>query len=251
MGSETLTLSPLTLVLAAGAGALSFVSPCVLPLVPAYLGYLTGMSAAEIAGPDGVTKRAHVLGRSLAFVVGLAAVFTLLGGSASLLGQLLVRYQTVLLRIAGLVVVVLGLHTLGLVRIPLLYREARPFGHGGPTRGGYAGAFLMGGAFAIGWTPCVGPFLAALLALAGQEQTVVQGMLLLFVYGLGLGLPFVLAGLALGRSRRLLHGLKARMHAVEIASGLLLVGMGVLIFTDRLALISAWLTQVFGIGLAA
>ncbi len=252
MGPEALTLDPLTLLLAAGAGVLSFVSPCVLPLLPAYLGYMTGMSAAEIARRGDPATRVHVLGRSAAFVLGLSAIFTLLGGSASLLGQLVLQHQTVLLRIAGLVVVVFGLHTLGLVRVPLLYREARPFGQtSGRGRGDYLGALLMGAAFAIGWTPCVGPFLAALLALASQEQTVAEGMLLLFCYGLGLGLPFVLAGLALGTSLRLLRRLKAGMAGLEIASGLLLVGMGVLIFTDRLALISGWLTRVFGTGLAA
>lgn len=249
MNYEALTLDPLTLLLAWGAGALSFVSPCVLPLLPAYLGYMTGLSTQEIAAPTGAATRARVLGRSVAFVLGLSAVFTLLGASASLLGQLVLQHQTFLLRIAGLIVIAFGLHTLGLIRIPLLFRASRAdFGH---ARGGYPGALLMGAAFAIGWTPCVGPFLAALLALAGQEHTVARGMLLLFVYGLGLGVPFVLAGLALGPALRLLQRVKARMQAVEIASGLLIVGMGVLIFTDRLALISAGLTALFGTGLAA
>jgi cytochrome c-type biogenesis protein len=246
-GYETLTLNPLTLLLAAGAGFLSFVSPCVLPLLPAYLGYVTGMSSDEIASRRDAATRAHVLGRSTAFVLGLSAVFTAFGASASLLGQLLLQNQTILLRIAGVLVVVLGLHMLGLIRIPALYQERRAsFGFG---RGGYLGALLMGAAFAAGWTPCVGPFLAGLLALASQEQTVAQGMLLLFVYGLGLGLPFVLAGLALGTSLRLMSGIKARMHALEVVSGLLLVGMGLLIFSDRLSIISVWLTAVFGTGL--
>lgn len=249
MSPETLALSPLTLALAIGAGLLSFVSPCVLPLLPAYLGYMTGLSADELSAHQDAATRAHVVGRSLAFVLGLSAVFTALGASASFVGQALLQHQTLLLRVAGVLVVVLGLHTLGLIRIPLLYRQKRAsFGEG---RTGYVGALLLGAAFAAGWTPCIGPFLAGLLALASQEQTVGQGMLLLFVYGLGLGIPFVLAGLALGTALRLMRGLRAQMRALEMTSGLLLVGMGLLIFSDRLSLISAWLINVFGTGLVA
>ena len=249
MSPETLALSPLTLALAVGAGLLSFVSPCVLPLLPAYLGYMTGLSADELTARQDTATRAHVVGRSLAFVVGLSAVFTLLGASASLVGQALLQHQTGLLRVAGVLVVLFGLHTLGLVRIPLLYRQSRAsFAEG---KRGYVGALLLGAAFAAGWTPCIGPFLAGLLALASQEQTVGQGMLLLFGYGLGLGIPFVLAGLALGTALRLLRGLRTQMRTLEMASGLLLVGMGLLIFSDRLSLISAWLINVFGTGLVA
>lgn len=248
MDPQSLSLTPLTLALAAGAGFLSFVSPCVLPLLPAYLGYMTGLTAEELQGPQAAATRAHILGRSVAFVLGLSLVFAALGGSASAVGQALLRNQTIILRIAGLLVVLLGLHTLGLIRIPFLYREKR-LSIGG-TDGSYVGALLLGAAFAAGWTPCIGPFLAGLLALASQEQTVSQGMLLLFVYGLGLGVPFVLTGLALGSSMRLLAAVKARMHLLEIVSGLLLVGMGLLIFSDRLSLISAWLIGVFGQGLA-
>jgi len=248
LDAQSLSLTPLTLLLAAGAGFLSFVSPCVLPLLPAYLGYMTGLTADELQGPQASAVRAHILGRSLAFVVGLSMVFAALGGSASAVGQTLLRNQTIILRVAGLLVVVLGLHTLGLIRIPFLYQERR-LAIGG-TDGSYIGALLLGAAFAAGWTPCIGPFLAGLLALASQEQTVGQGMLLLFVYGLGLGVPFVLTGLALGSSLRMLSVVKANMHLLEIVSGLLLVGMGLLIFSDRLSLISGWLTAVFGLGLA-
>ena len=248
MDPQALALNPLTLALAAGAGFLSFVSPCVLPLLPAYLGYMTGLSVDEIQGARDTATRAHIVGRSVAFVIGLSLVFAALGASASAVGQALVRNQTIILRIAGLLVVLLGLHTLGLIRIPLLFQERR-LSVGGKD-GSYVGALLLGAAFAAGWTPCIGPFLAGLLALASQEQTVGQGMLLLFVYGLGLGVPFVLTGLALGTSLRLLSAVKARMHALELASGFLLVGMGLLIFSDRLSMISVWLTTAFGIGLA-
>lgn len=253
MDPQALSLTPLTLLLAAGAGLLSFVSPCVLPLLPAYLGYMTGLTAEELQSRQDAATRAHVVGRALAFVLGLSLVFSALGASASAVGQALLQYQSLLLRLGGILVVLLGLHTLGLIRMPWLYRERRlALGAAQPgARGSYVGALLLGAAFAAGWTPCIGPFLAGLLALASQEQTVSQGMLLLFVYGLGLGVPFVLAGLALGTSLRLLKGITARMQAVEVVSGLLLVGMGLLIFSDRLSLISAWLTTMFGTGLAA
>jgi cytochrome c-type biogenesis protein len=249
MDPSTFALDPLTLLLAAGAGLLSFASPCVLPLLPAYLGYMTGLTAEELQDQRDVATRAHVLGRSMAFVLGLSLVFATLGASASAVGRSLAQHQVLVLRLAGILVVVLGLHTLGLIRIPFLYREKRLTVS--LPDGGYLSALLLGAAFAAGWTPCIGPFLAGLLALASQEQTVSQGMLLLFVYGLGLGVPFVLAGLALGSSLTLLRGLRARMHLVEIVSGLLLVGMGLLIFSDRLSLISSWLTAIFGTGLAA
>jgi cytochrome c-type biogenesis protein len=249
MDLQTLALNPLTLALAAGAGFLSFVSPCVLPLLPAYLGYMTGLTAEELSGPQDAATRSHVIGRSLAFVIGLSLVFAGLGASASAVGQVLLRNQTLIIRIAGLLVVVLGLHTLGLIRIPWLYQERRL--RIGGTNGTYLGALLLGAAFAAGWTPCIGPFLAGLLALASQEQTVGQGTLLLFVYGLGLGVPFILTGVALGTSLRLLSTLKSYMYALELVSGFLLVGMGLLIFSDRLSLISVWLTSVYGIGLAS
>lgn len=248
MDPQNLSLTPLTLLLAAGAGFLSFVSPCVLPLLPAYLGYMTGMTADELQAPQDAPTRVHVLGRSVAFVLGLSLVFAALGASASAVGQVLLRNQTIILRVAGLLVVVLGLHTLGLIRIPWLYQEKRL--NLGGANGTYVGALLLGAAFAAGWTPCIGPFLAGLLALASQERTVGQGTLLLFVYGLGLGIPFVIAGMALSASMRLLAVVRAHMHLLELVSGFLLVGMGLLIFSDRLSLISAWLTAVFGIGLA-
>jgi cytochrome c-type biogenesis protein len=249
MDPQALALNPLTLLLAAGAGFLSFVSPCVLPLLPAYLGYMTGLTADELQGPQDAATRAHIVGRAVAFVLGLSLVFAALGASASTVGLALLQHQAMILRVAGLLVVVLGLHTLGLIRIPWLYRQRR-LSFGGAD-GSYVGALLLGAAFATGWTPCIGPFLAGLLALASQEQTVGQGSLLLFVYGLGLGIPFVLAGLALGTSLQLLRVVKARMHALELVSGFMLVGMGLLIFSDRLSLLSAWLTAAFGIGLAA
>jgi cytochrome c-type biogenesis protein len=228
---------------------LSFVSPCVLPLLPAYLSYMTGLSAQELLVQRDAATRGRVLRHSLAFVVGLAGVFTLFGASASLLGRLLLQNLEIVTKVGGLLVVVFGLHLTGLVRIPLLYRELRTdFAKHGNR--GLLGTVLMGAAFAAGWTPCVGPFLGSLLTLASQEQTVGQGMLLLFVYGLGLGLPFVLAGLAMERTLLVMKVIGPRLQAIEVLSGVLLFGMGLLLFTDRLSLLSSWLTRVFGIGLA-
>src|SRR4051794_27908931 len=141
MDPSTLALNPLTLLLAAGAGLLSFVSPCVLPLLPAYLGYMTGLTADELQDQRDAATRAHVLGRSLAFVMGLSLIFALLGASASAVGRVLVQHQILIVRLAGVVVVILGLHTLGLIRIPLLYREKR-LSFGG-AEGSYVGALLL------------------------------------------------------------------------------------------------------------
>jgi cytochrome c-type biogenesis protein len=244
-----LSLNPATLLFAVGAGVLSFISPCVLPLLPAYLSFITGLSAEQLGSARDAGTRARILGQSLAFVAGLAIVFTLLGASASLIGRLLLVNLDLVGQVAGLLVIAFGLHMAGVLRIPLLERRAgaevvaRP---GGPVR-----ALLLGAAFAAGWTPCVGPFLASLLTLASQERTVGSGTLLLFAYALGLGLPFVLAGLAMERALRVMRALRPYLHRIEVASGALLVGMGLLLFTGRLALLSGWLTRIFGNGLAA
>ena len=239
---------PALLLFAIGAGILSFISPCVLPLLPAYLSFISGLSAEQLAGRRDASTRARVLGQSLAFVAGLAIVFTLLGASASLVGRLLLGNLDLVTQGAGLLVIVFGLHMTGLVRIPLLYRRAGAAVS--PHRGGPLGALLLGAAFAAGWTPCVGPFLASLLAMASREQTVGEGMLLLFFYALGLGVPFVLAGLALERALGIVRAVRPYLHRIEVASGALLIGMGLLLFTGRLALLSGWLTRIFGNGLA-
>lgn len=231
------------------AGLVSFVSPCVLPLVPAYLGFITGQSAEGLRGARG-TARLGMAAQALAFVLGLATIFAVLGASATLLGQTLLRNLPVLWKVGGVVVVLFGLHMLGVVRIPLLYRSARvadvrPGAHSGPL-----GAFLLGVAFGAGWTPCVGPFLASILALASSQATVGQGVLLLLVYALGLGIPFVLAGVAVDRSLAIMRMVRPHLLLVERTSGVLLVGMGVLLFTERLTLITSWLTRAFGTGLA-
>lgn len=243
-----LTVDPALTVLAFGAGLLSFLSPCVLPLVPAYLGYITGVAVgATVAEPAGRLRA--MLSRSLSFVIGLAVVFTLLGATASAAGQLLLTYQSLISKIAGVIIIVFGLHLAGIVRIPFLYRDLRF--DVGPMRGrGHFGAFLMGASFGIGWTPCVGAFLGSILLLASQTDTVGQGMALLFVYALGLGLPFIAAGLGIQRFAGAFRAFKRHSGQLAVASGVLMIVTGMLVFSERMLLLTAWMVRAFGTGLA-
>jgi len=208
--------------LAVAAGVLSFSSPCTLPLVPGYLGYLSGVSS----------RRGRALGAAALFVLGFSLVFTALGAGASSVGALLAGHRVLLDRVAGALIVFLGLLVMGLIRVPLLMREGRPLlGH---VRPGPSGALLLGVAFAVGWTPCVGPVLGAILSLAVTQATALAGALLLFLYSLGLGLPFLAAAVCLERFRALGGWLRRHALAIDATGGLLLVAMGVLVFTDRL-----------------
>ena len=243
------SLSPVLFVTALAAGMVSFASPCVLPLVPAYLGFITGRSAEELQQAQG-RARAKIVTLGLAFVLGLAVIFALLGASASLLGQTLMQNLPILWKIGGVIVVIFGLQMLGVLHITFLYRTARAAEIKPNAGGNHAGAFVMGLAFGAGWTPCVGPFLASLLALASSQETVSAGVLLLLVYALGLGVPFLLAGLAVDRSLSVMRSVRPHMLAIERLSGALLIGMGVLLFTEQLTRITSLLTKVFGNGLA-
>ncbi|MBV9599822.1 MAG: sulfite exporter TauE/SafE family protein [Chloroflexi bacterium] len=242
-------LSPLLFLTALAAGMVSFASPCVLPLLPAYLGFITGRSAEELQSARGQV-RVEILTQGFAFVVGLAVIFALLGASASVLGRTLLQNQERLYQIGGVVVVIFGLQMLGITRIPLLARTARVADITPNVQRTHVGAFAMGLAFGAGWTPCVGPFLAGLLGLASQQDTVGAGVLLLLVYALGLGIPFLLAGLAVDRSLTVMRNVRPHMLAIERFSGVLLIAMGVLLFTEQLTRITSLLTRVFGNGLA-
>jgi cytochrome c-type biogenesis protein len=243
------SLSPVLFLTALAAGMVSFASPCVLPLVPAYIGFITGRSAEELQGAHG-RARVAILTQGLAFVLGLAVIFALLGASASVLGQTLLQNQERLYQIGGVLVIIFGLQMLGITRIPLLARTARVADVSPNIQRNHLGAFAIGLAFGAGWTPCVGPFLAGLLGLASQQETVAAGVLLLLVYALGLGIPFLLAGLAVDRSLRVMRRVRPHMLAIERFSGVLLIGMGVLLFTEQLTRITSLLTRVFGNGLA-
>ena len=214
------------------AGVASFLSPCVLPLVPGYLSFMSGLTLEELsAGSDrwAVLRRAGW--GSVAFVLGFSLVFTLLGASATAVGQFLSDHRVVIDKVAGVVIAVFGLHVMGAVKIPWLYYEKRFQSSAAP---GLAGAFVMGLAFAFGWTPCIGPILAGILALAAQQDTVGKGVLLLFVYSMGLGIPFIAAGLATNLFLRFFNRYKRFIRWGEVFAGLLLVAIGVLIFTGRL-----------------
>jgi cytochrome c-type biogenesis protein len=243
------SLSPLLVLTALAAGMVSFASPCVLPLVPAYLGFITGRSAEDLKTAHG-HARAKIVTQGLAFVLGLALIFGLLGASASVLGQTLLQNLPLLWKAGGVLVVIFGLQMLGVLRIPWLYRTARAAEIRPNAQANHAGAFVMGLAFGAGWTPCVGPFLAGLLGLASQQETVGEGVALLIVYAIGLGVPFVLAGLAVERSLSIMRNLRPHMLAIERVSGVLVIGMGVLLFTEQLTRITSLLTRVFGNGLA-
>jgi cytochrome c-type biogenesis protein len=242
-------VDPLIVITALAAGFVSFASPCVLPLVPAYLGYITGRSAEELRTAHRETRLA-ITTQALAFVLGLAVIFAVLGATASILGQTLLANLPLLWKVGGIVVIILGLQMAGIVDVPLLNRTVRVRDVTPGAATGHLGAFLIGLAFGAGWTPCVGPFLAGILALAASQSTVGEGVVLLLVYALGLGIPFLLAALAVDHSRSIIGALKPHLLTIERVSGALLVCMGVLLFTERMTLITSWMTRVFGTGLA-
>jgi cytochrome c-type biogenesis protein len=235
------------LALALGAGLLSFLSPCVVPLLPAYLGYMTGLSAEALRQPPATPgQRRQILSRTLAFAVGLVLVFTALGASASLVGDWLATYRPFLTRVGGLMVFAFGLHLLGVLRIALLYREFRPalrVGRPG-VGGGTLNAAALGAAFAAGWTPCVGPILGSILLLASQAEGVGMGVLLLMAYGVGLGIPFVVTGLAASRALGAMMIVRRHLGLVERLSGVLLVGTGMLLLSGRLSGLVVWIQRV-------
>ena len=225
------------------AGLISFLSPCVLPLVPPYLCYLAGTTFEHVMArePNAQVARREILA-SLLFVVGFSTVFVALGAGASAIGGLLRAYSNFLSIVAGVAILAMGLHFLGVFRIPLMARTARlevekPVG--------LWGAYVMGLAFAFGWTPCIGPVLAAILALAASETTIARGASLLAVYSLGLGIPFVLAAFALKPFVGLLARMRHRLGLVEKAMGAMLVLTGIAFLTGWVTRASYWLLETF------
>jgi cytochrome c-type biogenesis protein len=222
-------------------GLISFLSPCVLPLVPPYLSFLAGVTLEELQARDdwGVRRRAVLT--ALLFVAGFSTVFVLLGATASAFGNLVRQHLTLLSTVAGVAIIVMGLHFIGVFRIGLLYREARV------TVGRSIdvwGAYVMGLAFAFGWTPCIGPVLAAILAVAGSETSVARGALLLAVYSAWLGIPFILAALAMGPFVALLKRMRSRFAYVERTMGVLLVLTGVAFLGGWIQTASFWLLEL-------
>jgi cytochrome c-type biogenesis protein len=210
------------------AGIISFTSPCCLPLMPGYVAYVSGTAAKE---EGRVAVRSRVLGSAALFVLGFAAIFTAMGAGASAVGPLILRNRLVLERVAGVLVVFMGLLTIGVVRLPLLMREARLDLR--RVRPGPLGAVPLGMAFAVGWTPCVGPVLASILAAAATTRTAWAGAGLLFVYALGLGVPFLLLAWWHARASAAFSWLRRHGRAIEVAGGGLLIAMGVLMLTGQ------------------
>lgn len=233
---DTLAATHVSLGLAFLAGILSLISPCVLALVPVYLAYISGVTAGE-AGAAG-ERRAPVLLHALLFVSGFTLLFVLFGASASLLGQLLLINQRLIGQVAGVVVAAFGLHTLGLLRIPWLDRQVKWTYKGGSGRPHHS--FFIGMAFAAGWTPCVGPILGAILALASVGDTLWDGVGLLFAYALGMGLPFLAIAATVDRSRRLIQAIGRRHRLVETASGILLIIIGIMLYTDTFSFLARY-----------
>ena len=225
------------------AGLVSFLSPCVLPLVPPYLIYLTGATIEHVESnePASVSKRAIMMS-ALLFVLGFSTVFVALGASASLIGGLIRAWSAELSIVAGIVIIVMGLHFLGLTRIGLLMREGRLTT---PKPVGLWGAYVMGLAFAFGWTPCIGPILAAILSIAAAEATVTKGAGLLAVYSAGLGIPFLLAAFMVEQFSSLFARMKGHLDNVERAMGVLMVITGIGFLTGSVTSISIWLLETF------
>jgi len=230
--------------LALVAGLLSFLSPCVLPLAPGYVGYLSG-TAVRVAGSISITDRRATFLHALSFVLGFSAVFVALGASVGLIGYLLYDFMPAIQKIGGVLLVAFGLHHMGLLKIPFLYQERRIEFKGDP-RLGYLSSLLVGVFFGAGWTPCIGVTLSGILLLAGNAATVGRGAFLLAVYSAGLGIPFLLMGLALDRLSGWLQGLNRRMNVVSIISGLFLIGMGIIVYTNTIGKLNAWFYRVFG-----
>ncbi len=227
------------------AGVLSFLSPCVLPLVPPYICFIAGTSLDQLTGEDELDPAVgrRIFLSALAFVLGFSTVFILLGATASVLGQVVGDNIGLLSKIAGGVIILLGLHFLGILKIGFLYREARFEGPAKPI--GLLGAYVVGLAFAFGWTPCVGPVLAAVLFYAAQESSLWKGTSLLAVYAAGIGIPFLIAALAGKPFLRFMQRFRRHLGVVEKAIGALLVLTGILFLTGSMNEIGYWLLEMF------
>lgn len=223
------------------AGIISFLSPCVLPIVPPYLAYMSGVSINDMSSERDARRRATIA--AIFFVLGLSTVFLILGFTASAFGAFFLRNQVLFAQISGVVIIVFGLHFLRIFRIPFLDQEARM--DAGDKGGSSFGAYVLGLAFAFGWTPCIGPQLGAILSLAASEASVTRGTFLLGVYALGLGIPFLLAAMFMTRAMGVMNRLKRHMKTIERVMGVLLIVVGVAMLTGAFTTFSFWLLETF------
>ncbi len=219
------------------AGLISFLSPCVLPLVPGYVSLISGAGVEELKSQQGQLLRKVML-NSAAFIIGFSIVFITLGALSTEVGQILAQYKSMLARVAGVVIIIFGLHLTGIFQIKALLADTRLHS----LKGGASawGAFVIGFAFAFGWTPCVGPILAVVLGFAAAQDTVIKGILLLAVYSAGLAVPFLLTSLGIERFLKFYNRFKFHMHAVEVASGVLLIFLGGLLVLGRFTMIAGY-----------
>lgn len=240
MGSNNITI-----VSAFIAGLLSFLSPCVLPLIPSYITYITGLSFSELQSenPSGRVRRQTII-HSLLFIAGFTFVFVLLGASATFIGGFLQEHMKIIRRIGGILIILFGIHLTGLVPIQMLLGEKRVTIHNKPA--GYVGSFLVGIAFSAGWTPCIGPILASILMVATTEDTVHHGILLLFAYSMGLAIPFFLSALAMHRFLITFNRFKKHIRLFEIVTGLFLVVIGIMVYGNYLTKFSGLLGGLLG-----
>ncbi|MCP4632064.1 MAG: cytochrome c biogenesis protein CcdA [candidate division Zixibacteria bacterium] len=224
------------------AGIISFVSPCVLPLVPGYLSFISGVSLDDIKakGQKGVLR--SVVLNTLFFILGFSLVFIAFGATATVFGQFLGEYKSIISRIAGILVIIFGLHFMGIFKIKWLLYEKR-FQSAG-KKAGFLSSFLIGLAFAFGWTPCIGPILAGILSIASTQESVGQGVLLLAVYSAGLGLPFLATGLAFNSFLAVSGRIKKHFKIIEVIGGILLVAVGLLLVTDSFSYLSGYLSEL-------
>jgi len=240
------TVPQISLIAAFSAGLLSFVSPCVLPLVPSYISYITGLSVEQLTdATERVKFKKAIVLNSLLFIAGFSSVFIAFGASASILGQILITYQEYIRRIGGMLIIVFGLYLLGILNLNFLKMEHRYQFHNRPA--GYLGSFVIGIAFAAGWTPCVGPVLGSILLYASTTDSLLNGVVLLTFYSLGLGLPLFFTALGVDRFLAYFKEVRAYLWGVSTVSGVLLVAVGVMIYANSLTMVTSFLER-YGIG---
>ncbi len=235
MGAENVSL-----MIAFTAGILSFVSPCVLPLIPSYVTYISGVSLEKLTVGDDKGARWGTFIHSLAFVAGFSLIFIMLGASATMLGQFMAKNQVIMRKIGGVIVVALGIHFTGVINFGFLQQYKKMEFAAKPV--GYLGSILVGMVFAAGWTPCIGPILASILLYASTSETMGRGIGLLAAYSLGLGIPFILSAIAINRFFRFFNGIKKYMRVISIISGVFLIIIGILIYTNYLTIIAQYIS---------
>ena len=229
-------LTPYLLLYALAMGAVSFASPCILPLIPSYVSYITGISYDELVSRESRKKNMNItLLHSLAFVGGFSIIFVLLGATASLAGSILSQYLDVIRVVGGVLIILMGIFVMDVVDIPFLQREAKLQLKTRPA--GYVGTIVVGMIFGAGWTPCTGPFLGSVLTLAMTSETLGSGMALLMLYSLGLGIPFILSAIAISAFLSSFNKLKKHFKAIKMVSGIILIIMGILLLMDKMTIL--------------